>query len=46
MLVMGDKEAAAGAVAVRLRTGEDWGAKGVDDFVRIAQEKIASRSLI
>jgi threonyl-tRNA synthetase len=46
MLVIGDKEAAAGAVAVRLRTGEDWGAKGVDDFVRIAQEKIASRSLI
>jgi threonyl-tRNA synthetase len=36
MLVMGDKEAEAGAVALRLRSGEDEGAIPVDDFIKRA----------
>ena len=39
MLVVGDREAEAGAVAVRLRDGEDLGAMPVPDFqARLAQE--------
>jgi threonyl-tRNA synthetase len=33
MLVIGDKERDAGAVAVRLRTGEDLKAMPVDQFI-------------
>lgn len=40
MLVMGDKEAEAGQVALRLRSGEDLGAISVDDFIRRAQDDI------
>jgi threonyl-tRNA synthetase len=42
MLVMGDKEAAAGAVAVRLRSGEDKGAMPVDQFLMLAKKGIES----
>lgn len=39
MLVIGDKEAQAGSVAVRLRTGKDLGAMPLDAFMdRIRQE--------
>jgi threonyl-tRNA synthetase len=39
MLVIGDKEAEAGKVALRLRSGKDLGALSVDEVVaRIAQE--------
>src|SRR5919202_863215 len=39
MLVIGDKEQAAGAVAVRLRSGQDLGAMPVDDLIaRIVEE--------
>jgi len=43
MLVIGDKEQAAGAVAVRLRSGEDLKARPLTDFIALAQEAIASR---
>jgi threonyl-tRNA synthetase len=39
MLVIGDKEQAAGAVAVRLRSGQDLGAMPIDDLIaRIVEE--------
>jgi threonyl-tRNA synthetase len=42
MLVMGDKEAASGAVAVRLRTGEDQGAMPVGQFISLANKAVKS----
>jgi threonyl-tRNA synthetase len=45
MLVVGEKEAAAGAVAVRTRSGGDQGATPVAQFAAEAKELIASRSL-
>jgi len=41
MLVVGDREADAGAVGVRLRSGEDLGAIQVDELV----ERITSESV-
>jgi threonyl-tRNA synthetase len=39
MLVVGDREAEAGAVAVRQRDGEDLGAMPVEEFVaRLSNE--------
>ncbi len=43
MLIIGDKESAAGAVAVRLRNGEDLGAMPVEAFIARAKEDIAAR---
>jgi threonyl-tRNA synthetase len=43
MLVIGDREAAEGTVAVRSRTGGDLGARPLDEFVRAASEERASR---
>ena len=43
MLVVGDREAEAGAVNLRLRTGEKRGALAVPDFVALAQEAVASK---
>jgi threonyl-tRNA synthetase len=43
MLIIGDKEQAAGAVAVRLRSGEDLGALPVDAFVARVREEIAAK---
>jgi threonyl-tRNA synthetase len=40
MLVMGDKEMEAGAVALRLRTGEDLGAISVDAFIARAKADV------
>jgi threonyl-tRNA synthetase len=40
MLVVGDREQEQGAVAVRLRSGEDLKSKTVDEFLAIAQETI------
>ena len=45
MLVVGDKEAAANAVAVRLRTNENLGARPLAEFVGHASEIIKSKSL-
>ncbi len=43
MLVVGDREAADGTIAVRSRAGGDLGARTVDEFVRQAQAEIASK---
>jgi threonyl-tRNA synthetase len=45
MLVVGDKEMAAGAVAVRTRDNEDRGAQPLADFIWQASRSIASRSM-
>ncbi|HEY4689635.1 MAG TPA: threonine--tRNA ligase [Anaerolineae bacterium] len=42
MLVVGDKEQAANAVAVRLRSGEDLKAKSIEEFIALAREAIES----
>ena len=44
MLVVGDAEVEAGAVALRMRDGEDKGAIPVDDFAALAQKTISERS--
>src|SRR5262245_30650784 len=43
MLVVGEKEAAAGTVSVRLRHGGDAGTIPIEEFVAIAREAIAER---
>jgi threonyl-tRNA synthetase len=43
MLVVGDREAAEGTVAVRSRAGGDLGARPIDQFVRDARAEIASK---
>jgi len=43
MLIVGDKEQAAGAVAVRLRSGEDLKAKPLAEFIALAQAAIAKK---
>jgi threonyl-tRNA synthetase len=44
MLIIGDKERDAGAVAVRLRSGEDLGAMPVDAFIERALADIAAKA--
>ncbi|MDH5508855.1 MAG: threonine--tRNA ligase [Nitrospinota bacterium] len=44
MLVAGGREAEAGAVAVRLRTGEDLGAMPLEDYIAGATSQVAARS--
>ncbi len=43
MLVVGDREQEQGAVAVRLRSGEDLKSKPIDEFLAIAREAITSK---
>jgi threonyl-tRNA synthetase len=43
MLVVGDREAAEGTVAVRSRTGGDLGARPVNDFIQSARDEVSSR---
>ncbi len=45
MLVAGDKEAAANAVAVRLRSGEDLKAMPLDQFIEMAKRLVETKSL-
>jgi threonyl-tRNA synthetase len=45
ILVIGDKEMAANAVAVRLRSGEDLGAKPVPEFMSMLEKVVSSRTL-
>jgi threonyl-tRNA synthetase len=45
MLVIGGREAEIDSVAVRLRTGEDLGAKSVDEFVNLVMPVIETKSL-
>jgi threonyl-tRNA synthetase len=44
MLVVGDKEAAAGAVAVRLRSNENLGPVPLDEFIASARQLVTDRS--
>ena len=44
MLVIGDREAESGAVAVRTRGGEDLGAMPIDEFIERITGEIKSRS--
>ena len=44
MLVVGEKEAAAGSVAVRLRHGGDAGTMPLEEFLAAAQSAVASRT--
>ncbi len=44
MLVIGDREAEEGAVAVRLRSEENLGAMPVEQFVEMATRLVAERS--
>jgi threonyl-tRNA synthetase len=46
MLVVGDREAEAGTVNLRLRTGEKRGALSVTDVIALAQEAIAEKRSI
>ena len=43
MLVVGDREAAEGAVSVRERTGGDRGASSIDAFIAAARTEIAAK---
>jgi threonyl-tRNA synthetase len=43
MLVVGDREAAEGTIAVRSRSGGDLGARTIDEFLRDAQAEIDAR---
>ncbi|HEU4886497.1 MAG TPA: threonine--tRNA ligase [Thermoanaerobaculia bacterium] len=45
MLIVGEKEAAAGTVSLRLRTGGDQGSLPVDELIGRAKELISTRSL-
>src|SRR5919202_1715904 len=45
MLVVGDRDIAAGAVSVRLRTEEQLGAMPLDDFVALGRPVIETKSL-
>jgi threonyl-tRNA synthetase len=45
MLVLGDKELEAGAVAVRKRSGENLGALALDDFIAKAVEEVKTRAI-
>ena len=44
MLVVGDREQEQGAVAVRLRSGEDLKSKSVDDFLNVANDAISKKN--
>ncbi len=43
MLVVGDKEAEQGAVAVRRRTGEDLKSKPLDEFIALAKAELPAK---
>jgi threonyl-tRNA synthetase len=45
MLIVGEKEASAGTVSLRKRTGGDQGSMTVDQFVAEARQRIDSRAL-
>jgi threonyl-tRNA synthetase len=44
MLVIGDREAADGTVAVRSRAGGDLGARPLADFITTATDEAARRT--
>lgn len=46
ILVAGDKEKAAGSVAVRARGGKDLGVMSLDAFVQLIAADIANKSAV
>jgi threonyl-tRNA synthetase len=44
MLVVGDREAADGTVAVRSRAGGDLGARSVEEFIATALEDVRNKT--
>jgi threonyl-tRNA synthetase len=46
ILVVGDKEKAAGMVAVRARGGRDLGVMSLDAFVQIITADITNKSVV
>ena len=44
MLVVGDREQEQGAVAVRLRSGEDLKSKSLDEFLAVARDAISKKN--
>jgi threonyl-tRNA synthetase len=46
MLVVGDREAAGGTVALRERSGGDKGPTSIDAFISLAREEIAHKSRV
>jgi threonyl-tRNA synthetase len=44
MLVVGDREAAEGTIAVRSRTGGDLGSQAIDAFLASAREQVEKKS--
>ena len=46
LVVIGDKEMAAGSVAVRARGGKDLGVMSLDAFVQLIRSDIADKSLV
>jgi threonyl-tRNA synthetase len=44
MLVVGDREAAEGTVAVRRRSGGDQGARRLDEFIEAAKQEVAAKT--
>ena len=45
MLIVGDREAEQGAVAVRHRSAGDLGAQVIDEFIELMQRDIESRAV-
>ena len=45
MLVIGDREAEAGTVAVRHRKHADMGVKPVDEFIEMLREQVSSKTV-
>ena len=44
MLVVGDRDMENGTVSVRTRKGDDLGAMTIEEFIRLCQEQIASKT--
>jgi threonyl-tRNA synthetase len=45
MLIVGDREVEAGAVALRLRSGDDRGAMAIEEFISYARRVVDDRGL-
>jgi threonyl-tRNA synthetase len=44
MLVVGDREAADGAAALRLRSGDDLGATPVEDIIKLISDEVSAKA--
>lgn len=45
MLIIGDREQEANAVAIRKRSGEDLGSKSVEDFTKLIKKEIEEKTI-